>query len=134
MREGAAFVRNSYTKESFENAMLKEPNTGCWLSDGKSLYGPYKISAKLFKGGIPKGLWVLHKCDTPACVNPDHLFFGDRRDNMIDAIKKKRQHESRKTHCPSGHPYDEKNTIIGKKTGWRYCGICQATKHLKKYL
>lgn len=41
-------------------------------------------------GPIPPGLWVLHKCDTPACINPDHLFVGTNADNVRDREKKGR--------------------------------------------
>ena len=44
----------------------------------------------LFVGEIPSGECVLHKCDVPACVNPDHLFIGSRRDNVDDMIRKGR--------------------------------------------
>jgi hypothetical protein len=39
---------------------------------------------------IPIGLFVLHKCDHPPCVNPSHLFIGTKRDNIEDAISKGR--------------------------------------------
>lgn len=50
----------------------------------------YRIAWELEHGPIPDGLWVLHKCDTPRCVRPDHLFLGTRTDNMQDAAKKGR--------------------------------------------
>ncbi len=51
-------------------------------------------------GPVPEGKWVLHHCDTPACVNPSHLFLGDHRGNMSDMVQKNRQATGQKPHLP----------------------------------
>ncbi len=46
---------------------------------------------ELINGPIPRGLGVLHTCDTPACYEPTHLFLGTQADNMADKCHKGRQ-------------------------------------------
>lgn len=55
----------------------------------------HRAAWQLFRGSIPNDLCVLHRCDNPPCVNPDHLFLGDRGDNARDMAAKGRQHVQR---------------------------------------
>jgi hypothetical protein len=91
-------------QERFERQYTPEPNSGCWLWAGfersNQGYGgiqiggrakfAHRVSWELHRGPIPDGLFVLHKCDVPSCVNPDHLFLGTKRDNAIDRHRKGR--------------------------------------------
>lgn len=82
------------------------PISGCWhwmggrtsfghgrFRVGKKsagMIGPHVFSFKHFVGTVPESLCVLHRCDNPGCVNPDHLFVGDKADNARDAVSKGR--------------------------------------------
>lgn len=61
----------------------------------------HRVSWVLFKGEIPKDMCILHKCDNPPCVNPEHLFLGDRGENARDMAKKGRQWVQKN---PNGRP------------------------------
>ncbi len=95
--------------ERFERKYIPEPNSGCWLwtasnsGEGKTddrAYGrmnlksgqksAHQISFEIYRGKIPDGMQVLHTCDMPCCVNPEHLFLGTITDNMRDMVKKGR--------------------------------------------
>jgi len=52
----------------------------------------HRVSFELFRGPIPPGMWILHRCDNRRCVNPDHLFLGDCALNMQDCAAKGRLH------------------------------------------
>ena len=78
----------------------------CWLWTGAKMANGYgrlriggknspvwnahRVSYKINKGEIPEGMFVLHKCDNPACVRPAHLFLGDHDENMRDKARKNR--------------------------------------------
>lgn len=78
----------------------------CWLWTGDLNNHGYGVFYRMMPGSrkifahrnswilhfseIPSSAKVLHKCDTPACVNPDHLFLGSQRDNIQDMLNKGR--------------------------------------------
>ena len=100
------------------------------IEQGRKCHGAHRFSWELTNGKIPKGLWVLHKCDNRICVNPEHLFLGNRTDNMRDAAKKKRIctiGQSNLTHCKRGHEFTPENTWKTKQ-GWRLCKTCDALR------
>lgn len=78
------------------------PEAGCWLwlggVDSKGYgkaprhtnQGLHRVFYAYHVGEIPPGLCVCHKCDTPRCVNPDHLFLGTQLENAIDKERKGR--------------------------------------------
>ena len=55
----------------------------------------YRISWLIHFGPIPSGLHVLHSCDNPGCVNPNHLFLGSPLDNTLDMMRKRRGGKSK---------------------------------------
>jgi hypothetical protein len=69
-----------------------ESGYGRTTRDGKGYTLP-RLVYERYVGPIPEGLWVLHRCDNPRCVNPTHLFLGTHKDNMADMVAKGR-------HCP----------------------------------
>jgi hypothetical protein len=52
--------------------------------------GAHRVAWQVTNGPIPAGIWVLHRCDNPRCVRPDHLFLGDHAANMADMVAKGR--------------------------------------------
>lgn len=92
------------TIERFEAKFTPEPNSGCWLWIGAKRnnygYGSFVLGRDenahraawiIYRGPIPEGKWVLHKCDVAQCVNPDHLFLGTCLENHADMNKKGRR-------------------------------------------
>lgn len=98
-------------RESLEKACLKldmnthyVPEAGCHIYAGvnkKKGYGTIKVGNKNYSshrvawereyGEIPRGLSVLHKCDTPSCCNPAHLWLGTNQQNVDDCVAKGRR-------------------------------------------
>lgn len=98
----------SYAERLMEK-VSPEPNTGCWLWQGADTgagYGAmrymnkrqdaHRVAWQIFRGPIPNGKFVLHRCDVKYCVNPDHLFLGTQQDNMTDMERKGRKQDYNK--------------------------------------
>ena len=88
----------------WEDKVSPEPNSGCWIWVGAAKahgYGhiydgcgkfklAHRLSYEFFKGPIPEGHVVMHICDNPWCVNPDHLRAGTAQENVQDCLRKGR--------------------------------------------
>jgi hypothetical protein len=107
------------TRQWFEDRVQFDTNGGCWLwgcglkdnGYGSTNYAgkvvsAHRLSWHLYRGYIPHGLEVCHRCDVRCCVNPAHLFLGTRSDNMRDCRDKGR----------SNRPYGERagNAVLNE--------------------
>lgn len=136
-------------RPSFDERLASniERGEGCWLWRGartKLGYGQierggqrllgHRASYEAHVGPIPAGMCVLHRCDNPACVRPDHLFLGTMADNSADMIRKGRGRGqfAPKTRCDRGHPFTPDNTRM-KKDGAKRCRLCARTADRERY-
>lgn len=62
----------------------------CYDGRGNSPCRSHRMAWRLTHGSLDPSIRVLHKCDNPLCVNPDHLFLGTDHDNMVDKVQKNR--------------------------------------------
>jgi hypothetical protein len=108
-----------WEKVNKDGPMCERLGTKCWVWTGATNpdgYGntktdghqvnTHRVSWELSNGKIPNGLCVLHKCDNPPCVRPDHLFLGTKQDNVTDMINKGRRGNPNPVKTRSGehHP------------------------------
>lgn len=98
-------MHEQWAEKFWARVKKAEPEDGCWEWTGSRLpsgYGRFypawkvglyahRVSWEMANGReIPYGLEVLHACDNPSCVRPDHLSVGTRSDNMQDMLAKGR--------------------------------------------
>lgn len=102
MREAGRYVAMDEKKRFMSKTQRRG---GCWIwtdAPDKDGYGKFQLASgpterahrtawRLFHGEIPPKMHCLHTCDTPACVNPKHLWLGTQADNIADMIAKGRR-------------------------------------------
>jgi hypothetical protein len=131
----------SRDEQRFLDKIAVDQETGCWLWTAFKDPGGYgrfhldgrpqlahRVAFAWWGPGIDVGLDCCHSCDTPACVNPAHLWAGTHLENERDKVNKGRQYNANKEKCPAGHLYTEENTQVTRhKDGGlnRHCLTCQ---------
>jgi len=125
------------TKKKIKKYSYINSKTGCWewqKCKTKLGYGwithnckqmkAHRASWIVFRGPIPRGTCVLHKCDNPRCICPDHLFLGDMKANVDDMMSKGRNGYGliQGTKQPNAKFTDEDILVIRKESpAWSNC-------------
>jgi hypothetical protein len=105
---------------------------GCLRFNGKT-QSTHRISYVLYNGNILEGMVVMHTCDNPICVNPDHLKLGTQLENIQDRNNKKRTRNQNqdKMFCKRGHEFTMENTRLVKNG--RQCKACDDIRAKDKW-
>ena len=129
-------------EERFWGKVHKTDNCWFWIGcKNRDGYGKIGVSGRTFRahvyswmlrnGHLPSGQQVLHSCDTPLCVRPDHLFLGNNSDNSKDRARKGILNglgvRAFNEKCIHGHSLAPDNVYI-KANGTRQCKPCTAER------
>ena len=97
-------------EERLKNNIAVNPASGCWEWTGTKTKGygrlcignrrknrhrfvyAHRLAYETWVGPIPDGYFVCHRCDNPPCINPQHLFIGTNRENVLDSMEKGRRY------------------------------------------
>ena len=91
---------------------------------GPRMVGGHRFAYELLVEPIPAGLDIDHLCRNRGCVNPAHLEPVTERVNVFRGIGNPTVENTKKTHCPQGHAYDEANTYHRAYDNSRQCRAC----------
>jgi len=127
-------------------ALTITDSRGCWVyAPGRAsssgyrqvLVGPrmlryaHRVTYEALVGPIPDGMQLDHLCRNRACVNPAHLEPVSPRENTMRSPMSMAAVNSRKTHCPQGHPLTPENVYGAPKR--RQCKTCTNTRASERW-
>lgn len=97
LRKGQDPLSPEHLGRRLLNGVAEPPGDGCWtwlrsakrsghatMTVSRRTVLAYRVAFEVWVGPIPAGSWVLHRCDNPRCIRPDHLELGDQAKNMAD--------------------------------------------------
>lgn len=94
----------------------------------------HALVMEAFVGPRPPGMEVRHVDGDPLNANLSNLAYGTSSENKRDLLRHGRHREAMKTHCPSGHPYDDENTYSPpSRPNARNCRTCARERKALRY-
>ena len=105
--EGIAPAYLASVEKRFWGSLRTHPTTGCMervygrgyqgygcttiKAPGRVMLGTHRMAWLLAHGSIPRGAYILHRCDNKLCCNPAHLYLGSPKDNGRDSVNRGQQ-------------------------------------------